>query len=277
MSGNDLLIITGEEITTRNGHVLALGLDPGHWVDWRYRSEDGSFPGVAKAVRGDGGIVVPAHPHCPYVGCRWKFGYDDADAVEVWNGPWTLDDETSVATWDAMLVEAGRRGGPWLPAIGNSDAHSEPQVVGLPQTVVLADSLSRDAIVAGMAAGRAYLAESKDVDLELTATSRGRSADIGGRLPAAAADPVTVMVTATGVPNGTVRIITDEGQLHQTSLPAGGQGTVTWTTTPRQAAYVRAEVRHPMADGSPGSGTSVSTVPTLGAMAAMTNPVWLGR
>ncbi len=105
-------------------------------MDWRYRAGDGVFGDIAKAVRKDGGIVVPAHTHCAYVGCRWKFGYADADAVEVWNGPWTLDDETAVETWDAMLVASSRSGGGWLPALGNSDAHSEPQVIGLPQTAV---------------------------------------------------------------------------------------------------------------------------------------------
>lgn len=45
LAGDDLLILTGEEITTRNGHVLALGLHPGRWVDWRYRAADDEIPG----------------------------------------------------------------------------------------------------------------------------------------------------------------------------------------------------------------------------------------
>lgn len=276
-AGDDLLIVTGEEITTRNGHVLALGVRPGHWVDWRYRAGDGVFGDIAKAVRRDGGLVVPAHPHCAYVGCRWKFGYADADAVEVWNGPWTLDDETAVETWDAMLVASSRSGGGWLPALGNSDAHSEPQVIGLPQTAVHAESLSRDAVLAGIAAGRSYLAESKSVDVSLTVRGSGRQAGIGERLPVAPEAPVDVTAEVTGVPSGVVRLITDEGQLLQSQLPASGAGSVTWRTTPRQSAYVRLEVRHPLADGTAGNGNAVSATPTLGSMAALTNPVWLGR
>ena len=38
-----------------------------------------------------------------------------------------------------------------------------------------------------------------------------------------------------------------------------------------------AEVRHPMADGTAGNGNAVSATPALGSMAALTNPVWLGR
>jgi len=277
LAGDDLLILTGEEITTRNGHVLVLGLPPGQWIDWRYRAVDEEFGSIARSVRKTGGIVVPAHPYCPYVGCRWKFGYGDADAIEVWNGPWTLDDESAVETWDAQLVAAARGRGRWLPALGNSDAHSEPQVIGLPQIVVHADALSRGALLAGIAAGRSYVAESHAVTLALTAESGRRSAGLGEYLGAAPGDPVTVTLQASGVPNGVVRLITDEGQTMQASLPADGVGEVHWTTTPQASAYVRAEVRHPRTDGTPGSGTATGTTPQLGPMAALTNPVWLTR
>ena len=80
-----------------------------------------------------------------------------------------------------------------------------------------------------------------------------------------------------GVPNGVVRLITDEGQTMQASLPADGVGEVHWTTTPQASAYVRAEVRHPRPDGTPSSGTATGTTPQLGPMAALTNPVWLTR
>lgn len=275
LAGPDLLIVTGEEVTTRNGHVLTLGIPPGAFVDWRYRAVDEVFATVAERVRSAGGIVVPAHPFCPYVGCRWKFGYDDADAVEVWNGPWTLDDEHSVVMWDGLLAHRAVRGLPFLPAMANSDAHSEPQVVGLPQTVLRADGLSARALTAALAAGHSYLAESADVELSFTAAAGGRTATMGERLDAGLATPVAVTLNVSGVPNGTVRFITDEGQSIQQSLPSSGSGTVRWVTTGRLSGYVRAEVRHPLPDGSPGSGTATSTMPTLGAMAAMTNPIAL--
>ena len=41
---DDLLIIDGEEITTKSGHYTALGLPPGTWIDWRYRAVDGVIP-----------------------------------------------------------------------------------------------------------------------------------------------------------------------------------------------------------------------------------------
>ncbi|WOX23817.1 CehA/McbA family metallohydrolase [Streptomyces solicathayae] len=262
LAGEDLLILLGEEVTTRNGHVLALGTDPGTFVDWRYRARENRFGRFAREIRRAGGLVVPAHPHATCIGCNWKFGLGDADAVEVWNGPWTPDDEVSLQAWDAALAQ-----GRWTPATGNSDAHRDPDAVGTPQTVVLADDLTREAILAGLRAGRSYVAESSAVSLELTVTdARGRTAGLGERLRTAPDTPVTVRLAVTGAPGRTARLVTDQGVLHTATLPAEGPGTVEWVTTSAYATYVRAEVRHP------------ATWPPLpGAMAAFTNPLFLER
>ncbi|MFD7707746.1 CehA/McbA family metallohydrolase [Streptomyces sp. NPDC059785] len=267
---DDLLIMLGEEVTTRNGHVVALGTDPGTFVDWRYRARDNRFGRYARRIRRAGGLVVPAHPHATCIGCNWKFGFGEADAVEVWNGPYTADDEVALADWDGMLVAAVRSGGrsSWIPAMGNSDAHRDPDAVGLPQTVVLADDLSREAIQEGIRAGRSYVAESKTVTLAFSATGpRGQHAGIGERLEVPRDTPVTVRLEATGAPRCTIRFVTDQGTLFTTGpLPVSGEGTAEWHTTPANAAYVRAELRHETAAG-----------PLPGALAAFTNPVFLGR
>ncbi|MFJ8585848.1 CehA/McbA family metallohydrolase [Streptomyces sp. NPDC093595] len=263
--GDDLLILTGEEVTTRTGHVVALGTDPGTFVDWRYRARDNRFARYAREIRRAGGLVVPAHPHATCVGCSWRFGFAEADAVEVWNGPWTPDDEVALADWDGTL-SAGR--GRWTPAMGSSDAHREPQRVGEPQTVVLADDLTREAVLDGLRAGRSYVAESSAVSLAFSAAGgRGAHAGIGERLRVARDAPVTVRLEVTGAPGCTVRFVTDQGVLHTVALPASGTGGAQWTTTPAYAAYVRAEVRHPAA--APATGLP-------GALAAFTNPVFLG-
>ena len=67
-----------------------------------------------------------------------------------------------------MLVAPPSGRGP-LPAMGNSDAHAEPQKVGLPQTVVLADDLSRRSLLEGIRAGRSYIAESSAISVGFTA------------------------------------------------------------------------------------------------------------
>lgn len=50
-----LLVIPGEEVTTRHGHWLAIGLAAGDWVDWRYGPRDGLFGRYAARVRAAGG------------------------------------------------------------------------------------------------------------------------------------------------------------------------------------------------------------------------------
>ncbi|MET9670132.1 CehA/McbA family metallohydrolase [Streptomyces sp. NPDC006475] len=267
LAGDDLLILMGEEVTTRNGHVLALGTDPGTFVDWRYRAKDNRFGHYAGEIRRAGGLVVPAHPHATCIGCNWKFGFGEADALEVWNGPYTPDDEVSLADWDSTLAVAARSRGRWTPAMGNSDAHRDPDPIGTPQTVVLADDLTREAILEGISAGRSYVAESKAVSLSFSATGgRGKQAGIGERLRVDEDTPVTVRLEVTGAPGCSARFVTDQGVLHTVTLPASGTGTVEWRTTPEYATYVRAEVRHPV------------LVPGLpGPLAAFTNPVFLGK
>ncbi len=263
-----LLVLDGEEITTRNGHLVAAGLTPGTWIDWRYRAADGFLPRMLAKVHGDGGLAIAAHPFCPYVGCAWKFGFDGLDAVEVWNGPWTPDDEVSLRQWDASLAAGapGTGGDRWLPAVGASDSHHADQTVGLGQTVVLADDLEREAILAGLRAGNSYLAASSQVELEMSAIGGGgRPAGIGEVLHVSPDTPVTVDVTVRGVPGGSVHFVTDKGTLTRVDLPASGDGEARWTTTAQATTYVRAEVR--LAPSSP--------MP-FEPMAALTNPIFLG-
>ncbi|MFD8520408.1 CehA/McbA family metallohydrolase [Streptomyces capillispiralis] len=267
-AGDDLLVLLGEEVTTRNGHVVAVGTDPGTFVDWRYRARDNRFGRFARQIRRAGGLVVPAHPHATCIGCAWKFGFGEADAVEVWNGPWTPDDEVALADWDGMLAASVREGRDWIPAMGGSDAHRDPDVVGRPQTVVLADDLTREAIQDGIRAGRSYVAESQHVSLRFTASGgRAEHAGIGERLRVDHDAPVTVRLEVSGAPRCTVRLVTDQGVLHTGApLPVSGAGVVEWRTTASYAAYVRAELRHETALG-----------PLPGALAAFTNPIFLGR
>lgn len=266
-AGDDLLVMLGEEVTTRNGHVVALGTDPGTFIDWRYRARDNRFGKYAREIRDAGGLVVPAHPHATCIGCNWKFGFGEADVIEAWNGPYTPDDEIALADWDSTLVASVRGRGRWIPAMGNSDAHRDPDPIGTPQTVVLADDLTREAIQAGIRAGHSYVAETKDVTLKFTATGgRGKQAGIGERLHVEQDAPVTVRLDVTGAPGCTIRFVTDQGVLFTgPALPASGAGTAEWRTTPSYAAYVRAEVRHaPVTTGLPGP------------LRAFTNPVFLG-
>lgn len=251
----DLLIMNGEEVTTRAGHYNALGLEPGQWIDWRYLPVDGQLPRFLKKVQEDGGLAMANHPFCPFKGCDWRFGYKGMDAIEVWNGPWTPDDEAAVKLWDGMLRE-----GRTVPtATGASDAHRAGQKIGLPQTVVRADRLKQTSILAGIKAGRAYVAESDDVALDMSAAAGRRRAGIGERLPSGPGSPVEVSLRVQGAPGAVATFHTRDGVVKTAPIPDGDQ-TVTFRTRARDSRYVRAEVRRPD-----------------GAMVALTNPIFVGR
>jgi hypothetical protein len=216
-------------------------------IEWRYGIRDGVVNRYLDQVHHAGGLCVAAHPHAPYPSGTFMYPLHAFDAVEVWNGlwssdrPWNADNQAALAEWGRSLaadIHAGR----WRPAMGNSDTHLEGQI-GRPQTVVLADELSTDAILAGIRAGRSWIAESSAIGLSLTVSTADRRAGIGGRLHAAD-EPVMVRVDVRGVPSGTVSFHTDRGTVHRQSLPDDGLGTIEWRTNAEDSSFVRIEVRH---------------------------------
>jgi hypothetical protein len=270
-AGTDLLVVNGEEVTTRDGHWLAVGLPAGAWIDWRYRSVDGALPRFLKQVRGLGGLAVIAHPSVPIPSTGWTQGpLEQADAIEVWNGPWTMDDEGTLDRWHEMLVA-----GTFRPAIGASDSHRPDQPVGLPQTVVKADDLSVGALVAALKAGRAWLAESSAVTLDLTAAGPSGSATCGERLAAGPADVVTIDLQVTGVPGCVATLIGPLGPIAVGQAAADGTVTLEQSLPAATAPFVRAEVRRPASSPAdvPTDPTSDSVATT---MVALTNPVFVG-
>jgi hypothetical protein len=254
-----LLVIGGEEVTTRHGHWLAIGLPPRGWVDWRYAPRDGVFGQCAAAVRAGGGMVVAAHPAVPLPGSAWEFGYRDVDALEVWNGNWNVDDEASLRIWHRLLRQDRR-----VTAVGGSDSHGAHQRVGMPQTVVYADELSKSALVEGLRRGRSYIAESSAVTLAVTAScplgGQTVTAGPGQTLTTPPGAPVTVTAVVSGAPDSRLAVITDAGCARRVTVDGSGTARLRWTTTGAEARFARVEVRR---------------AGRLHSMVALTNPVWL--
>ncbi len=258
---DDLLIIDGEEVTTRTGHLLAMGLPAGEWIDWRFRAaERGALAEQVAKIRSLGGIAVANHPFAAIVGGLWRFGYDEVDAIEVWNGAWGPHNEIAVRAWDNQLLASSR----WVPAVGNSDSHEQSEAPGLAQTVVFAEDLSRSSILDGLRAGRSYLAESSSVEVTFEATTIEQTVGIGERLVVDPDQIVAVTVSVRGVPDALVRLHNDKGPLLERQLPENSS--MGFATTPRASAYVRLEVRHQVPVPIPG----------MEPMAALTNPIFLG-
>ncbi|MDY0812688.1 CehA/McbA family metallohydrolase [Kitasatospora purpeofusca] len=261
LAADDFLIVLGEEVTTKTGHWLALGIGPGEVVDWNHQARDGLVGNCLDQVHRVGGLCVAAHPHAPYPSGDFMFQFRGFDVVEVWNGlwtsdlPWNADNEAALAEWGRTLA-ADVHSGSWRPAMGNSDTHLEGQI-GIPHTVVFAEELSTEAVLAGIRAGRSWIAESADVNVSFTADAGGRVAGVGERLRTHGGQ-VEVRAAVRGVPAATVTFHTDRGKVHRASLPADGAGVVQWDTTAEHSAFVRIEVRHPN-----------------GHAAALTNPIIL--
>ena len=174
------LVIPGTEITTYNGHCLAIGVED--WIDWRTGLAGRSINEVARAVRAAGGIFVVAHPDAMpddvCTGCRWT--HDDfdpalADAVEIWGGLWDGPEEENegcVALWRRWLGLGHR-----LAATAATDAHRPKDWEGaVPLTYVLADELSRAAILDAIRAGRTYVSSGPELYLEPRTARRARRA-----------------------------------------------------------------------------------------------------
>ncbi|WP_293315474.1 CehA/McbA family metallohydrolase [Mycobacterium sp.] len=258
-----LLVIPGEEVTTRHGHWLAIGLPERAWVDWRYGPRDRAFPRFAAEVRAAGGLVVAAHPAVPLPGSAWEFGFADVEALEVWNGRWNVDDEVSLRLWQRLLRQ-GRR----VVAVGGSDSHGKHQRVGSPQTAVHAHELTVPAIVDGLRRGRSYIVRSVDVACELTAACpSGGASHMAGpgqtlRVPPGTAVSVTAVIS--GAAGASAALITAAGRVGRATVRSA-RDRVQWELDPTlcsMARFARLEVRAPR-QGIPG------------AMVALTNPVWL--
>jgi hypothetical protein len=112
-------------------------------------------------------------------------------------------------------------------------------------------------VLAGIRAGRSWIAESARVRLSLTACAGDCSVGIGERLKTGG-EQVVVRVKVSGVPSGTVSFHTERGRVYRDVLPREGSGKVEWCTNVEESAFVRVEMRHP-----------------TGHMAALTNPIIL--
>ncbi|MFD7452939.1 CehA/McbA family metallohydrolase [Kitasatospora sp. NPDC059827] len=262
----DLLVVPGQEVPTRDGHWLALGLRPGQVVDRRYGAADGATDRRPAEVRGGGGLCVAAHPFAPYGSGTFRCPYRGFDLVEVWNGPWRselpwqADNEAAPAQWARSLTADLRRGRRWRPATGSSDTHLAGRI-GIPRTVVLADGPERAAILAGLRAGRSRIAAGSAVELSFTLIGGGRGAGIGEALTVGDESGVVVRAEPQGVPAGTVSLHTAKGRVREAALPRTDADTVEWrvgAAEATQALFARAEVRD-----------------AEGAVAALTNPVLL--
>lgn len=251
-----LLLIPGREVTTFQGHANVFG--PTAFIDFRLGSKTvPTLRDLQRAVKAAGGVFSINHPAAPSgeqcMGCGWTVkdtDYDAVQAIEVANGgnEKALGDFEGVLSgapfWEALLNQ-GRR----ITAVGGSDnhdagiPHDKPSAVGRPATVVHAEGLSTEAILAGLRAGRVFidLDGTRDRMLDLTATTGGRKAVMGETLAVKAGETVTFTAVVSNLDVAGLEVIRDGAKAAVSISPAGefsirvGQG----------ASWVRVNSRDP--------------------------------
>ena len=253
------LALGGMELSTFNGHMLALG--GSSWYEWRLNIEPGmNIERIMQQVIDRGELLIIAHPMSPdepfCSGCIWQF--EDARpgvalGVEVWNGFWDEFNEDALQQYYVWLNLGNR-----LVATSGSDIHGPlaldtGRIYGF--NVVYSEELSEVAILGAIRKGHSYV--SAGPELLLTAeTASGKSAMMGDLLPDEAVTLKAIWCNAHE--NDVLRLIVD-GRVKE-QLPAGAIGEKTWSFGDGQIIFANIELRD-----------------TRNDLWAVTNPIFFGK
>lgn len=255
---DQFLLLGGQEVTTYRGHLNVWGIRD--WIEFRACTDD-DMRAIVEAAHARGGVTSINHPRTG--GPAWEFAPLPAiPCLEVWNGPWVLNNHEALATYDRLLCD-GRR----LTAVGGSDIHvvstpdaPYPYELGTPTTQVYASALSERALLEGLRTGRVCItAEPQAQWVELRVAAEGTTAVMGDTL--AAGGDWDVTVETVGFPDAVVSLVADGREV--ACVPAERAQRI---PIPAPQRYVRAEVlREPAA------------APQDRFALALTNPVYRGH
>lgn len=248
LTGDGLLTMGGQELTTFWGHAVCLGVYA--WLDWRVDREGVDMAAIADQLYAQDQLYIIAHPYAigdPYcTGCRWLYTGmmpGNARLVEIWNGPWfgghpleRNQNEDGIALYYRWLNEGHK-----LVATAGSDAHGPRGYLGgVGCNVIYAEELSTAALLRALAQGHLYLSQGPRLSLEAHNAS-GSTVMMGDTLPVGG-HAVTVTSSWDAVPDGaTVRLIVN-GAI-QERHPINGQGEAQWTLPAYGPRWCAVEVR----------------------------------
>jgi len=159
-----LTVIPGVELTLYGGHANFLGSHKPY--DGPFFSNDlAGIKARYESARERGAMVVINHPMDEDLPFTFDLQALPFDLIEVWNGPMRPSNLKAIGLWQKML-ENGRK----LPAIAGSDYHRDELGLGLgvPATIVYAQSVSPKDILSALRAGRSYFVyQPKSARLEM--------------------------------------------------------------------------------------------------------------
>ena len=250
----DLLVITGEEVTTPGGHFNVWGLSGERaYIDFRILPGDPAIRTVMKEARARGALVSINHPIADCVACTWTHEIPpEVNAIEIANGIPAARQQAMVM-WDTLLRE-GRR----ITAVGESDWHRGPLPVGMPSVRVWARELSTPTILDAVRSGHVIVMANGTLrPPEVAVTAAGASVAIGDEVSMRAAEPVRVRVTLPEAGYDGARVdLVWRGEVVDTAKPSGGEAL--FERFPTASGYLRVHVAS--ADGT---------------LLAVTNPVFV--
>jgi len=134
----DFMIIPGTEVSSSDGHIVALNVR-------EIIPRDLSADETVEKIHAAGGIAVACHPFALFKGSLGKHASGKFDAIETINAS-ASPFKRSVRKAEEVAARFG------LPRVAGTDAHYAP-AIGYAYTVVDAE-LSVDAVVKAIAAGR---------------------------------------------------------------------------------------------------------------------------
>lgn len=263
LTGDGLLTMGGQELTTFWGHAVCLGAY--EWLDWRVDREGVGMAAIADQLYAQHQLYIIAHPYAigdPYcTGCRWLYTGmmpGNARLVEIWNGPWfgghpleRNQNEDGIGLYYRWLNEGHK-----LVATAGSDAHGPRGYLGgVGNNVIYAEALSTAALLRALAQGHLYLSQGPSLTLHAH-SDKGAPVMMGDTL-AVQGNPITVSTRWAEAPTGaTLRLIVNGAvQERQTVI---GAGEAQWTLPAYGPRWCAIELRD-----------------VDDAMLAVTNPIFL--
>lgn len=256
----DFLLVPGVEFTTYAGHANAIGATT--FVDHKIGLPGVTIEGAAQQYRDQGAFFSINHPALDIgdlcIGCAWKhdLALELIDGMEIETGGFSqsgyLFTEVAIKKWDALCAQ-GRH----VVAMGGSDDHDAGvdegnfgSPISNPTTMVYAESLSVEGILAGLRAGRTVvkLQDANDPMIEL-------SPDVPADGDTVRAEAFTLHVRVTGGTGDTLNIVADGAVHSEIAIDADPFDTDVAIEAPLEGeSRWRAEVWN--ADGDPRTVTS---------------------
>ena len=242
---DDLLLIPGREVTTFQGHANVFGMTAP--LDFQLGSRRApTLDRILDEVEAAHALISINHPALPSgeacMGCGWTAATDFArvPAIEAVNGTTSSGPLSGVPFWEARLNEGHR-----ITAVGGSDNHDaslypdKAPAIGMPTTVVHAENLSQDAILAGIRAGHVFVdvQGTRDRLLEVVARAGARRAEMGDVVRAPSNEAILIEVRVRRAAGGTIVVRSNDGG--QSRIAIDGDDAQTSIAIDRDAARLR--------------------------------------